>query len=270
MDKTICFLLAVLLSGCATIGATNSPDELARTLDGAIVAIPALYLKSEDSSDRSSALYGYFGELKDDLAKKLKGKKVPLVIYMHGCAGRVDHLPYGEINFLVDNNYPVLAPDSFARNHKPTSCSPKTRTGGFYRGTLRLRLAEARNAHETAKTLPWVDQRNIFMMGFSEGGITTAKYGHGGLAGRIILGWTCHSRWPEYEGISGPRDEPILTVFALGDPWWKGVVSSNCAEYIKSRPNSESILIDISIHRVHALREIQEKILQFLEANRRP
>ena len=271
MNKIILFLLAVFLSGCATTGAANDPAELARTLDGAIVGIPALYLKSDDSSEKPYDLYGYFALLRADLAKKLNGKKLPLVIYMHGCDAKVAKLRYGEIDLYVDNDYAVLAPDSFARKYKPKSCESRTYTRGLHRGVIRFRLAEARNAHETVKTLPWVDQRNIFMVGFSQGGITAAKYGRGGLAGRIILGWICHSGWPEYEGISGPREEPILAVVAARDPWFKyNSTLGHCGDYMFLRPNSESIVVDTSSHRVQGSRKIQEKILQFLETNRRP
>jgi dienelactone hydrolase len=273
---TIFFLsLAVLLCSCATMihGHVKDPEELARTLHEAVISLPDLYLKSDDFP--AQAVFEYpaqavFGNVKEDLAKSLNGVKIPLIIYMHGCAG-LGTSPYDDIPFLTQNKYAVLAPNSFARNYKPTSCNPLTHTGGLHREVLSYRLAEARYAHEIAKTLPWVNQRNIFMMGFSEGGIATAKYSHGGLAGRIILGWTCNAGWLEYNGLAGPKDEPILAVVASRDPWF--IASWNpghCGEYMASRSNSESVVIDASIHQVHALKEIQKKIIQFLEANRRP
>ena len=139
-------------------------------------------------------------------------KKIPLVLYLHGCAGFDWHTNH-DISFLLRNGYAVLAPNSNARKYRPTSCDPMTLVGGLFRGILAFRLAEAGHAHEAAKNLAWVDKANIFMMGFSEGGITAAQYDRGGLAGRIILGWTCNAGWPEYNGILAQRMNQSLQSF---------------------------------------------------------
>jgi poly(3-hydroxybutyrate) depolymerase len=250
------------------MGTTNAPDELARTLDEAFVAIPAEYFKWEIPSGMFT--FGRMKNVAQDLGKIACDKKIPLVIYLHGCAG-LGYSSSHDIRFLLRKGYAVLAPSSFARKYKPQSCDPKTYTGGLHRGVLDFRLAEASYAHEAAKNLPWVDKRNIFVMGFSEGGITTAKYRRGGLAGRIILGWTCNAGWPEYNGISGPRDEPILAVVASNDPWFANPWNSgHCGSSMLFRRNAESVVVDVNFHHVQSLPEVQEKILQFLEVNRRP
>jgi dienelactone hydrolase len=213
---------------------------------------------------------------KEDLAKRVGEKKIPLVIYLHGCS-RFGWSTNNDISFLLRNGYAVLAPNSFARKYKPTSCDSATHTGGLHRGVLDFRLAEASYAHEAAKNLPWVDKRNIFMVGFSEGGLTTAKYGRGGLAGRIILGWTCNSEWSEHNGISGPGDEPILAVVSSNDPWFRSPGSSgDCGSSMLFRRNARSVVVDVklrgvtSLHDVQSLPEVQQEILQFLETHRRP
>lgn len=264
---SLCFLAAFLLSACATMGTTNDPGELARTLDDAIVAIPAEYYKGDAPSDLFS--WGRMKKVKQDLANIAGEKKMPLVIYLHGCAG-FDWYTNHDISFLLRNGYAVLAPNSSARKYRPASC------GGLYRDILAFRLAEASYAHEVAKNLPWVDKRNIFMVGFSEGALATAQYGRGGLAGRIILGWTCNSGWPEYKGISGPRDEPILAVVSSNDPWFTSPeTSGHCGNWMLFRRNAESVVVNVklhgvtSLHDVQSLPEVQDKILQFLEVNRR-
>jgi hypothetical protein len=273
-----CFMSAIWISGCASIGAINDPDELSRTLDKAIVGIPLTYseLPVPPGTEAILKIIGdefVIGVMKDvahDLGNIPDQMKIPLVIYMHGCTG-LGGDEHDYIRFLVRNNYAVIAPDSFARKFRPKSCDPPTYTGGLFRGVLSFRLAEARYAHELAKTLPWVDKQNIFVMGFSEGGITTARYGRGGLAGRIILGWTCNAGWTEYAGISGPRDEPILAVVASNDPWFTAPSTmGDCGDFMLFRPNSESFVTDTKLHAVQALPEVRERILQFLEANRRP
>jgi len=247
----------------------NAPDELTRTLDYAYVAIPAKYFKCNNVPSGMLTL-GRMKDVAKDLTKIVGEEKIPLVIYLHGCAG-FGYASEQDFNFLLSNGYAVLAPSSFARKYKPQSCDPRTYKGGFHRGALDFRLAEANYAHQAANNLPWVDKDNIFMMGFSEGGITVAKYRHGGLAGRIILGWTCNSGRHEYEGISGSPDEPVLAVVASNDPWYSGTPNSgNCSNWMSSRRNAESVVVNVDFHHVQSLPEVKEKILKFLELNRHP
>lgn len=275
---SICFLSVIWVNGCAAIGAINDPDELSRTLDKAFVGIPLTYseLPAPAGTEAILKIIGdefVIGAMKDvmhDLGNIPDRMKIPLVIYMHGCAGLTGD-ERGDVRFLVRNNYAVIAPDSFARIFRPKSCDPYTYTGGLFRDVLGFRLAEARHAHEFANRLPWVDKQNIFMMGFSEGGIATARYSRGGLAGRIILGWTCNSGWPEYAGISGPKDDPILAVVASNDPWFTiPAIMGDCGDFMLFRSNSESVAINTRLHAVQSLPEVRGRILQFLKANGRP
>ena len=165
------FLVAALLAACATMNRASNPDELARTLDKAIVAIPvSKYLKDIDSESDYAYVSDDYWRVKNKMAKIPAEANIPLVIYMHGCSG-ISWKDRDHIAFLFENNYAVLAPDSFARKYKPKSCNPDTYTGGLHRGVLRFRLAEASYAHKFAKTLPWVDKQNIFLLGWSTGGI---------------------------------------------------------------------------------------------------
>jgi dienelactone hydrolase len=264
---SICFLAAFWSSSCATMNKTNNPEELARTFDRATIVIPK-HLNPDDPLSSKRVLTDEVINIKKELDNIPSDSAIPLIIYMHGCGGGglIDYRTY---HFLANNGYAVLAPNSFAREYKPRSCDPETYTGGFHRGALGFRLAEAEYAHEAVKKMPWVDKKNIFMMGFSEGGITTAKYPHGGLAGKIILGWTCNSGWPEYEGISGPRDVPILAVVASNDPWFRRPsLSGHCNDGLFTTRNIESIVIDANYHAVHTLTSVKNKILEFLQTNR--
>jgi len=204
--------------------AANNPEELVRTFDRAIIAIPSKYLNPDDFST-SWCMWGLVENVRDELDKIPADSEIPLVIYMHGCAG-MGISGRRDIEFLARNNYAVLAPDSFARKYKPKSCDPRTYTGGLHRGVLGFRLAEARYAHEVARNLPWVDKRNIFMMGFSH---------------------------------------------ASNDPWFANPWNlGHCGSSMLFRRNAESVVVDVNFHHIQSLPEVQEKILQFLEVNRRP
>jgi dienelactone hydrolase len=264
---SICFLAAFWSSSCAMVNRNNKPEELARTFDRATIVIPK-HLNPDDPLSSKRVLTDEVISIKKEIENIPSDRAIPLIIYMHGCDG-LGMIDFRTFHFLARNGYAVLAPNSFARKYKPRSCDPETYKSGFHRGVLGFRLAEAKYAHEAAKKMPWVDKKNIFLMGFSEGGITTAKYPHGGLAGRIILGWTCNAGWPEYEGISGPRDVPILAVVASNDPWFRRPsLSGHCNDGLFTTRNIESIVIDANYHAVHTLTSVKNKILEFLQTNR--
>ena len=123
-----------MLAACATMNPASNPAELARTLDKAIVAIPvSKYSKNIDSESDYADVYDKFWQVKNEMAKIPDEAKIPLVIYMHGCGG-IMFRERVHIRFLFDNNYAVLAPDSFARDYKPKSCNPYNLTGGFLGG----------------------------------------------------------------------------------------------------------------------------------------
>ena len=267
---SICFFAAFWSSSCAMLDKTNNPEELARTFERATIVIPK-HINPDDPLSSKRVLIDEVMWIKKELDNIPSDSAIPLIIYMHGCYGGGGVNEFRTYRFLAHNGYAVLAPNSYARKSKPISCDPKTYRAGFHRGVLGFRLAEAKYAHEAAKKMPWVDKKNIFLMGLSEGGITTAKYPHGGLAGRIILGWTCNSGiWQEYDGISGPLHEPILAVVASEDPWFTDHwLSGHCGDSPFNKRDIESIVIDADFHDIQTLTSVRNKIMQFLKANRR-
>jgi dienelactone hydrolase len=262
---SICLLPGLLFCACATLGGANDPEELARTVRGGFIAIPATHAAVE------APVFGPVSLHADEAAKMPSTAQMPLVIYLHGCSG-IGRLDQAIIRFLFENDYAVLAPNRFAREYNPKSCDPQRHSAGLLWGVLQYRLAEARYAVDVAKTFPWVDERHIFILGFSEGGVAAAKYGDGGLAGRIILSWTCHDGWSENHGLAGPKDEPVLSIVADKDPWYTGLLNGgDCGEWMRDRKNSESIVVKVNAptHHVLQLPGVPEKILEFLDACRR-
>jgi dienelactone hydrolase len=263
-----CFLTTICFSSCSTINSSNNPSELIRTFEHATIVIPK-HINPADPFSSKRVLIDEVKNIKNELNNIPSDNALPLIIYLHGCYGRSPN-DFPTFQFLARNGYAVLAPDSYAREYRPISCDPESRRGGLFRGALSFRLAEAKYAYDEAKKMQWVDKKNIFMMGFSEGGIATAKYSHGGLAGRIIIGWTCNHLWPEYSGISGPQDEPILAVVASKDPWFSSpFVYGYCRNSPFSQRELESIVIESNFHAVHIFTSVKKKILQFLQENKR-
>ena len=243
----------------------NAPAELERTWQAARVRIPKpgggyISTTMEELNSDSHAIAGTW----------------PTVIYLHGCSG-VWSGTYTRINFLARNGYAVIAPVSFARKKYPRSCDPEKHQGGLYRATLYMRQNDAGHAIAKAKTLSWVDNNNVFLMGLSQGGITTATFSSTGaetsVRARIVEGWTCHAGWPEYSGISAPDNEPVLTLVGSKDPWFQNRwTKGDCTKFIEPSNGSKSVVYSSGYlsarHELLESQEVQKTVLGFLEQHR--
>jgi dienelactone hydrolase len=240
----------------------SDPAEMQRTWDAALVRIPGI-----DTKIRKFSMH----ELTETSFPKQT--KYPTVIYLHGCSG-VWQGTYRRIDFLATNGFAVIAPLSFARKKYPQSCDTRTYRGGLYRPTLKMRLFDAGFAIRNAKRLSWVDSNNVFLMGLSQGGITTATFhskdSAASVNARIVEGWTCNSDWEEYQGINAPKGEPVLTLVGERDPWFqRPVTKGDCGEFLNTKNGSHSVVFRTnplgSRHELLEFKEVQQTVLKFLQ-----
>ncbi len=239
----------------------SDPAEMQRTWKAALVRIP-----------NGSAQILKCSMHQIDRAEIPQGKRFPTVIYLHGCSG-VWQGTYRRIDFLANHGFAVIAPVSFARKKYPKSCDTKTHKGGLYRPTLKMRQYDAEYAIKKAKQLSWVDSNNVFLMGLSQGGITTATFKSDDPAAavnaRVVEGWTCHAGWKEYCGINAPPSEPVLTLVAENDPWFRRPnARGDCGGYLNKTNGSRSIVYRTgSLRNRHELlenKQVQQTVLRFL------
>ena len=239
----------------------TDPVELERTWQAALVRIPKLNR-------------GYIKTTIKKLAKKNSPVEGvwPTVIYLHGCTGIWDGT-YARINFLAKNGYAVIAPTSFARKKYPISCEPSTHKGGLYRPTLIMRQNDAGHAIAKAKTLPWVNKADVFLMGLSQGGITTATFSSQlpihTVKARIVEGWTCNAGWGEYRGINAPASEPVLTLVASKDPWFQNSWNrGSCEAFLNKLNGSKSVVFSKGFlstqHELLNYRKPKKTVLEFI------
>ena len=241
----------------------NEESEIKLTWDNALLRVP-----------RAN------GEIFSSTIKDLQGdeeflkNKFKTIIYLHGCSGLWKGTAL-RLDFFAKNGYAVIAPASMARKKYPRSCDPDIKRGGLYRDILKLRQIDALNAVLNAKALSWTDNNNIFLVGLSEGAITTATYLPKNIAssvnGRIIEGWTCNAGWDEYRGINSPYNEPMMSLVAKFDPWFQiDVLKGDCGKYLNKNPLSKSIVVDDPIlSKGHGLlhdQNIQKTTLEFLKS----
>jgi dienelactone hydrolase len=230
------------------------PGELKRTWEDAKVRIPI------DTGVIKATMM--------NLRNVPKGKKFPIVIYMHGCNGFWTGTDR-RVDFLAKLNFASIAPNSFARKKAPTSCNPLKHKGGMYRPTLVMRQNEAGYAIREARKLSWVDSENIFLMGLSQGGITTATFSGEPVRARIIEGWGCHAGWPEYHGLNAPETEPVLSLVSDKDPWFRNpVLQGDCGEFMLNDASESVVFKSGSLRYRHELLEypkVKQILKNFLE-----
>ena len=216
--------------------------------------------------------------MKDLSAHRLPEQPLPVVIYLHGCTGHING-SMQRMEWLAKQGYGVIGPDSLAREKYPQSCDPYSFKGGLYRETLIMRQQDALYAIKQAKSLEWVDSKNIFVIGHSEGGITAATMTgtsqEHAVNARVVEGWTCHAvGWEEYGGIRAPQSEPVLTIVGKHDPWFQSEYTrGDCSAFLTPDNGSRSIVVEEGQlaydHDLLFDEQLQNQVINFLRQHSR-
>ena len=255
--------VAAMLAG-ATFARAGS-GELERTWNAARVYVPAA----------TSAGYRMIGAGEID-ETATAGDAVPkaVIVYAHGCSG-LNRITDTTGRFLAQAGYLVIAPDSFARLEKPTSCEPGTHKGGLHRAVLGWRQDEMRHAFKQVAAMPALRGLPVVLMGHSQGAITTATIENLPVAARVIEGWTCHAGWPEYRGLAATPDQPVLALVGENDPWFRRqVLNGDCGAFMKQGMEGETASRSIvyrapnylnAKHWLSGDSDVQREILDFID-----
>lgn len=196
---------------------------------------------------------------------KLK-KKRPTVIFMHGCAGLGrGNLRY--IRLLAQAGYAVIAPDSFARRYRPETCDPSRHRGikgAPHRRVNLMRQEEIHHAVYRVRRIHWVDKKNLFLMGQSQGGAAAAAYEGNEFSAHVIAGSTC------WRGVWMPPGIPALALYSKDDPWRRNRAPDLCLRRGESRGvNMEFHLFEGRAHNLSRNERARRLILDFLARHRR-
>jgi hypothetical protein len=170
-------LVATLAMGVGSLAADE--DEVKKTWDAAEVAV---YV------GKTLSVFGRMDDPKVQagLAALPQGQPFPTIIYLHGCDGLYRN-NYFVFRDLPKEGYAVIAPDSFARTGRMATCGSPTGS----RGTRPLRKEEIQYAARQARNLPWVDSKNLFLFGQSEGGGAAIRYSGDEFNARVASGAGC-------------------------------------------------------------------------------
>lgn len=229
-------------------------SDIARTFDQALVIVP--------SQEGKNPQLGLMSER--NIKSALEGRLWPVVIYLHGCTG----LNNDEVMFnLAAAGFLVIGLDSFARKFRPLQCEPANRSGGDNIFVYDFRLTEISYAIHRLKQVSWVDWRNIFLLGVSEGGVAAALYRGNEFKGRVIGQWTCHGH-PFVRGMAKGGGEPVFAIVQKDDPWYASSgqyeQAGHCGEFFEDRQNSVSFLHRGDSHRVMGDWVVSDEIISFL------
>jgi hypothetical protein len=76
-----------------------------------------------------------------------------------------------------------------------------------------MRQEEIEHALKSLQAAPGADERNLFLMGHSEGGTAVVGWQGTGFKARIISGSRCR------QGLSAPPTIPVIVIAFAHDPW---------------------------------------------------
>lgn len=203
----------------------------------------------------------------EEMRRLLKNRKLPTVIYAHGCSGllRDGNIQGGHrrfIQLLARAGYAVIAPDSFARKGRPLSCDPKKKRGipgAPHKRINRMRQAEIRYAAKRAREISWVDRDNLFLFGHSQGGTNAARYDGSEFRAHIVSGSIC------WGGVRVPKHIPVFAIYSKRDPWLRGRNPKGCEVQAKKRKRSiEFHLFPGDVHNLSRNKIARGLILEFI------
>jgi hypothetical protein len=119
-----------------------------------------------------------------------------------------------------------------------------------------------------------VDNKNIFLMGNSEGGLAVAIYKASSFNGRIVTAFSCESSY-FYKNfkLGSKKDKPFLNIIGTHDEFFaKGTVlnkkykvKGNGIERLKNYKNAKVVILPKAKHDLTTNIYVKDEILNFLK-----
>jgi hypothetical protein len=194
-------------------------------------------------------------------------KPLPVVIYLHGCMGISPDNDVRWGRFFMEAGFIAILPNSMARPGRIPNCNPRTKKGGDFPQAHAMRQEEIQFAVEQLKNCTWVDKKNIYLMGHSEGGRAVSCNRLEGFRGIIISGWHCTNiEKTDFDGIFAPIDTPILTLEWEHDSWLSGTPrDGSCINKFGERKKARQVWLKGYGHDTSWEREAREAVVQFIK-----
>ncbi|MEJ2382471.1 MAG: dienelactone hydrolase family protein [Gammaproteobacteria bacterium] len=253
LNAALWLALAMLAAGCQpNVRLPGGVTPVMATWLYGQYAIPAEYTRSGHEETFGATPGGL--PWTTAAARALKpGAKVPVVLYLHGCTGIKQQARLYRA-LLLSQGYAVFMPDSFQRPGR-WACGEE----GPLPYRVSLRLQELAYAYQQIRTLPWIDQKRIVLMGFSEGGNTVDHWNKLGFAAHIIIGSACTLVGGK---PAAPPGTPVLAVVGARDDYRPGL---SCT-IERTVGGSKSVVISNAGHKVAQYPQTRDAIKAFLHS----
>ena len=232
------------------------------TFEQALVGVPAGWGGRRDA---------FIGRLADLPAATETTPRLPTVLYLHGSPG-IDTGDMTLLTWLVrDAHVAFVAPDSFKLPNRIRYSSPVEKS--VYEQVHNLRQAEIKVALPRLAALPFVDNSQLLLAGWSEGGLAAARWRGAEFKGRLIYSWPCELNYFTSLPTTGVRaDEPVLNVmggrdqvFAPGNPWNTAyTIKGHCGDALRFNPNASILLVPNGVHDVFQSKQTRWATLAFI------
>lgn len=218
----------------------------------------------------------YSGKLKD-VPALLRGKRVPVVVFMHGSSGLALKAIGEWQQWLARQGIASVAPDSFALPDHVTYKSPISK--GDYERIHALRASEIAPTLQALQSQSWADLGKLVLAGTSEGAVPVARYGGTEFAAKILFAWSCEANY----FVDEPRNafsktQPVLNIISQTDPFfspgnaWLGnnTAKGHCADALKENARASVLLIPGAPHTLLNLPAARDATAGFLREVLRP
>ncbi len=213
------------------------------------------------------AFFGNWFEFQEKYPNFKFQKKIPLVLFMHGSSGLFKGDVYRK--FITQKAKCIFfAPDSFRIKNRPTYKSPSTLKK--YNKVHKLRQAEIRF---NLKKLDFIDKRNIFLMGHSEGGLACSIFKSKKFKGRIITSFPCeNSYFYQNFKLGSQKNEPFLNIIGTDDQFFakNSKFNKNYADVgdgsisLKKNRNAKVVILPKTKHDITKNIYVKDEIINFL------
>lgn len=239
--------------------AVSNRAELNRTWAQALVYLP------EKVGGRFRRLLAITKPFTEELNSRPTKQKLLTILYLHSCEGLGHHRE--DLKRLSRLGFVVIAPDSFARQHRPLGCNEKREKFiRYFDIAAAFQKAELDYAVQRLRAFSWVDRTNLFLVGSGIGGMVTAHYQGADFAGHVIEGWGCRGPNPVFDGIWATQGVRVFAAVSRNDPWYQknSGFGVDCASFLVGRPDSVSIVLERPAHYVSWYPKSRAALIKFL------
>lgn len=218
----------------------------------------------------SESFYGSFDEFNQKYPNIEESREFPTLLYMHGSSGLYRGEVYRE--YIVEElGFIFFAPASHKIKDRPTYKSPAK--ASVYNKVHKIRVSEIYYNHKKLKKLDFVDNKNIFLMGNSEGGLAVAIYMASSFRGRIVTAFSCESSY-FYKNfkLGSKKSKPFLNIIGTDDEFFakdtvlnkKFKVNGNGIEKLKEYKNAKVVILPKAKHDLTTNIYVKDEVLSFL------